>query len=67
MKPRLIPLALSWIFYKDRMRDTFDVIFVDPGQPVAVNIERDLLIDYNTNARKIVYNHDGGAYEHSLD
>ncbi|HRH76264.1 MAG TPA: TIGR03752 family integrating conjugative element protein, partial [Cellvibrionaceae bacterium] len=54
-------------FYKDRMRDTFDVIFVDPGQPVAVNIERDLLIDYNTNARKIVYNHDGGAYEHSLD
>lgn len=54
-------------FYKDRMRDTFDVIFVEPGQPVAVNIERDLLIDYNTNARKIAYNQNGGAYEHSLD
>ena len=54
-------------FYKDRVRDSFDVIFVEPGQPIAVNIERDLLIDYNTNARKIVYNHDGGAYEHTLD
>lgn len=54
-------------FYKDRVRDSFDVVFVEPGQPIAVNIERDLLIDYNTNARKIVYNHDGGAYEHTLD
>lgn len=42
-------------FYKDRIRDTFDVVFVDPGQPVSLHFEKDLLIDYNSQARKIAY------------
>lgn len=54
-------------FYKDRVRDTFDVIFVEPGQPVSLHIEKDLLVDYNTQARKIVYDHSSGKNLADLD
>jgi integrating conjugative element protein (TIGR03752 family) len=54
-------------FYQQRFRDTFDVIFVPPGLDVSLHIERDLLIDYNTNARKIAYNRANGGSDHALD
>ena len=31
-------------FYKDRIRDTFDVVFVDPGQPVSLHFEKTFLL-----------------------
>lgn len=42
-------------FYSKRMRDTFDVIYVDPAAKVSLNITQDLLIDYHSDARKLVY------------
>lgn len=42
-------------FYGKRMRDTFDVIYVDPAAKVSMNITQDLLIDYHSDARKLAY------------
>lgn len=42
-------------FYSKRMRDTFDVIYVDPAAKVSLNITQDLLIDYHSDSRKLVY------------
>ncbi len=54
-------------FYKDRVRDSFDVVLVNPGQSVALHITRDLLVDYNSAARKLVYSHKGGKDAKSFD
>lgn len=54
-------------FYKDRVRDSFDVIFVEPGKKVALHIEKDLLVDYNTQARKVVYDHSKSKNIATLD
>jgi len=42
-------------FYSKRMRDTFDVIYVDPAAMVSLNITQDLYIDYHSDARKLAY------------
>lgn len=54
-------------FYSTRMRDTFDVIYIDPGAEVSLNITQDLLIDYHTDARKLAYQNGGGTNVHTLD
>ncbi len=53
-------------FYSKRMRDTFDVIYVDPAAKVSLNITQDLYIDYNSDARKLAYNN-GGRNVKALD
>lgn len=53
-------------FYSKRMRDTFDVIYVDPAAKVSLNITQDLYIDYNSDARKLTYNN-GGRNDKALD
>jgi integrating conjugative element protein (TIGR03752 family) len=53
-------------FYSQRMRDTFDVIYSDPGQNVSLNITQDLYIDYHSDARKLAYNA-GGSRVNTLD
>ena len=55
-------------FYISRNRDTFDAIVVQPGAKVVLHITSDLLIDYHSNARKLVYSHNNrGSHEKSLD
>lgn len=54
-------------FYSTRMRDTFDVIYIDPGADVSLNITQDLLIDYHADARKLAYQTGEGANVHTLD
>ena len=53
-------------FYSKRMRDTFDVIYVDPATMVALNITQDLYIDYHSDARKLAYS-TGGKHVKALD
>jgi integrating conjugative element protein (TIGR03752 family) len=53
-------------FYSKRMRDTFDVIYVDPAAVVSLNITQDLYIDYHSDARKLAYA-TGGRDVKSLD
>lgn len=53
-------------FYSKRMRDTFDVIYVDPAAKVSLNITQDLYIDYHSDARKLAYA-TGGKHVNSLD
>lgn len=53
-------------FYSQRMRDTFDVIYADPGQHVSLNITQDLYVDYHSDARKLAYNA-GGSHVNTMD
>lgn len=53
-------------FYSKRMRDTFDVIYVDPAAKVSLNITQDLYIDYHSDARKLAYNQ-GGKHGKAFD
>lgn len=53
-------------FYSKRMRDTFDVIYVDPSAMVSLNITQDLYIDYHSDARKLAYA-TGGNNVNALD
>lgn len=53
-------------FYSKRMRDTFDVIYVDPAAKVSLNITQDLYIDYHSDARKLAYT-TGGRHGKVLD
>lgn len=53
-------------FYNKRMRDSFDVIYVDPGEKVMLNFTQDLYVDYHSSARKLTYA-SGGKYEHAMD
>lgn len=53
-------------FYSKRMRDTFDVIYVDPAAMVSLNITQDLYIDYHSDARKLAYA-TGGKNVKALD
>lgn len=50
----------------DRFEDTFDAIYIPPGQQVALHIGRDLHIVHQSNAPKIVYDQDLGG-SHALD
>lgn len=51
---------------KDRFEDTFDAIYIPPGQQVALHIARDLHIVHHSNAAKIVYDQDLGS-SHGFD
>lgn len=42
-------------WFRQRYGQTFDAIYVPPGQPVAVNITQELKIDYNPSGRKVKY------------
>lgn len=54
-------------FQKSRTRDSFDVIFVNPGQDVALHITRDLYVDYNTGSRQLVYSNGRNQHGSSMD
>lgn len=44
-------------WFRQRYGQTFDAIYVPPGQPVAVHITQELRIDYNPSGRKVKYQH----------
>ena len=41
--------------FEERFQDTFDAIYVAPGQEVAIHVARDLQINHNKNARRVSY------------
>jgi integrating conjugative element protein (TIGR03752 family) len=45
----------EWV--QERFGQTFDAVYVPPGQPVAIHIERELPIDYETQGRRVRYDH----------
>lgn len=53
----------QWI--KKRFGQTFDAIYVPPGKDVAVNISKQIPIDYEHNGRKVRYEH--GTRANGLD
>lgn len=54
-------------FYNKRMRDTFDVIYVDPAQKVMLHFTRELRVDYRSDARKVTYAFGGNRNDFSMD
>lgn len=54
-------------FYSTRMRDTFDVIYVDPAQKVMLHFTRELRVDYRSDARKVAYSFGGNRHGHAMD
>lgn len=42
-------------YFKERQSQTFDVVFVRSGAPLAIHIDREIAIDYNPNGRKVFY------------
>lgn len=49
-------------WFRQRYGQMFDAVYVPPGQPVAININSSINIDYNKAARKVNYqrkSHDG--------
>lgn len=44
-------------WFKQRYGQTFDAIYVPPGQSVAVHITQELRINYNQSGRKVKYQH----------
>lgn len=44
-------------WFRQRYGQTFDAVYVPPGQPVAVHITQELKIDYNPSGRKVKYQH----------
>ncbi|WP_027961993.1 TIGR03752 family integrating conjugative element protein [Halomonas halodenitrificans] len=47
----------QWV--QERFGQTFDAVYVPPGQPVAIHIERELPIDYETQGRRVRYDRSG--------
>lgn len=45
--------TVDWV--KARYGQTFDAIYVQPGQKVALHITRQLAIDYEEKGRKVKY------------
>ncbi|BAN98332.1 secreted protein [Plautia stali symbiont] len=45
--------TIDWV--KARYGQTFDAIYVPPGQKVALHITRQLAIDYEEKGRKVKY------------
>lgn len=44
-------------WFKQRYGQTFDAVYVPPGQPIVVHITKNLAIDYDFAARKVKYSH----------
>ncbi|PXF30428.1 hypothetical protein WH50_15275 [Pokkaliibacter plantistimulans] len=55
----------EWV--AQRYGQTFDAIYVPPGQSVALHITRELKIDYELNGRKVSYLSGAGGRSGSLD
>ncbi|MDH2431025.1 TIGR03752 family integrating conjugative element protein [Pokkaliibacter sp. MBI-7] len=55
----------EWV--AQRYGQTFDAIYVPPGQPVALHITRELKIDYELNGRKVSYLSGAGGRSGALD
>ncbi len=47
----------EWV--QERFGQTFDAVYVPPGQPVAIHIKRELPIDYETQGRRVRYERSG--------
>lgn len=43
-------------WFKERYGQNFDAIYVPPGHPVAIHIDKTIEIDYDLNGRKVKYN-----------
>jgi hypothetical protein len=41
--------------FTERFKNTFDAIYVPPGQSVALHITRDLMINHDPAARRVTY------------
>lgn len=54
-------------FYDKRMRDTFDVIYVEPARKVMLHFTRELHVDYRSDARKVAYSFGGNRHGFSMD
>ncbi len=54
-------------FYDKRMRDTFDVVYVDPAQKVMLHFTRELRVDYRSDARKVAYSFGGTRRVNTMD
>ena len=55
----------EWV--AQRYGQTFDAIYVPPGQPVALHITQAIKIDYELNGRKVSYLSGAGGRSGSLD
>lgn len=42
-------------YLAQRLNDSFDVVFIEPGREVAILIEKEIAIDYDPNGRKLDY------------
>lgn len=42
-------------WFRQRYGQTFDAVYVPPGQELAVHIDKEIQIDYNRNGRKVKY------------
>lgn len=52
--------ALKW--HAERQSSAFDVVYVKPGEPVTVNIEEEIRIDYEPNGRKLFHEDNAREY-----
>ena len=52
-------------WFHQRYGQTFDAVYVPPGQEVAIHINKEIKIDYNTTGRKVRY--DQSARTSALD
>ena len=42
-------------YLRDIMTDAFDVVYIQTGQPLTINVEREIPIDYNPDGRKLAH------------
>ena len=48
----------AWALHGERPADTFDVVYVNQGQPVQIMLDKMIPIDYDAKARKVNYYRD---------
>lgn len=49
-------------WYAERQASAFDVVYVPTGEPIVVNIEKALHIDYELDGRKLIHKKNGREY-----
>ncbi|WP_326938364.1 TIGR03752 family integrating conjugative element protein [Avibacterium sp. 21-599] len=54
-------LKETYDWLRQRYGQTFDAVYVPPGQKIAVHIDQQIEIDYDRNARKVNYTTIGGS------
>ena len=55
----------KWI--EDIRQTAFAMVYVKPNQKIAINITKEIPIDYHSNARKVSYANEWGNNEQNLD